>query len=205
VTESTTGIRTVLSHPRAYELWSRMVGSERGRRILVREHVRPWPGARLLDFGCGPGGLLKHLGDVRYVGVDISARYIAQAKRQYGECAEFRVGDVTALDADLRDFDIVIAFGVLHHLDDDEAGRVFANAASALASSGRVVTVDPALAPQQPWLARRLILWDRGNHPRGEAEYARIAETALADVRTTLRGDLLRVPYSHCIVEATPA
>jgi SAM-dependent methyltransferase len=201
--ESTTGIRAVLSRPASYEIWSRLVGGEHGRSTLVREHVRPWPGARVLDLGCGPGELLRYPGDVHYVGVDIDERYITRARHRHGDRAEFRVGDATALDADLRGFDIVLAFGMVHHLDDDAAFQAYASMASALRPGGRAVTVDPARAPGQKFFARLLLSWDRGNYPRGAAEYSRLAALVLEDVQTTLRSDLLRFPYTHCILECT--
>jgi SAM-dependent methyltransferase len=200
--ESSSGFRSVLARPGIYELWSRLVGGERGRAILVRDHVRAVAGARVLDLGCGPGDLVRHLGDVRYVGVDVSAPYIERAGRLYGDRAEFRLGDATDLDADLRDFDLVLAFGVVHHLDDEGASRLFAGAAQALAPGGRVVTVDPAFAAGQPRAARFVISRDRGNNVRTAAEYARLAEGALGNVRARTRSDLLRIPYTHCVLEA---
>jgi SAM-dependent methyltransferase len=185
-----------------YELWSRLVGGERSRAALVREHVRPFPGARVLDVGCGPGDLVRHLGDVRYVGVDVSEPYIERARRLYGDRAEFRVGDATDLDDDLRGFDFVLAFGVVHHLDDEGAHRLFAGAGRALAPGGRVVAVDPAFANGQPRAARFVISRDRGNNVRTAEAYARLAEGALRDVTVRTRGDLLRIPYTHCVLEA---
>jgi hypothetical protein len=44
---------------------------------------------------------------MRYVGVDVSDRYIARARDAFGDRAEFRVGDATRLDDDLRHFDLV--------------------------------------------------------------------------------------------------
>jgi SAM-dependent methyltransferase len=200
--ETTSGARAVLSRPRAYELWSQLVGAERSRNILVSEHVRPWPGARVLDLGCGPGELLRFLGDVSYVGVDTDDGYIERARALYADRAEFRVGDATAVDHDLRGFDLVLAFGLLHHLDDDSAAGAFQNAAAALKPDGRFVGVDPAISDGQPWLARLLISWDRGNHARTPSGYAHLARPAMKDVQTLLRTDLLRIPYSHCILEA---
>jgi SAM-dependent methyltransferase len=195
------GIRGVLAVPQAYEAWSRVVGGANGRSVLVRDYVRPQPGARVLDLGCGPGELIDHLGDVHYVGIDISAGYIARARQAFGDRAEFRVGDATRLDEDLRDFDLVLAFGVLHHLDDQSASRLLGGAETALNHGGRFVSVDPAVVSDDRAAARLLVSWDRGGHVRGPAGYKRLADSAFGRVRCDVRRDLLRIPYTHCVLE----
>jgi SAM-dependent methyltransferase len=202
MTQTTTGLRRVLSQPDVYELWSRLVGADRSRRVLIREHVRPWPGARVLDLGCGPGDLVHYLGDVRYVGLDISEAYIERARRVYGGRAEFQLGDATCLDDDLVNFDLALAFGVLHHLDDAEARALFRSAAGALAPGGRLVAVDPALTADQHAIARFLIARDRGRNIRSPSQYEKLAEEVLSESRFVVRHDLLRIPYTHCVIEA---
>ena len=194
-------VREILSRPRVYELWSRLVGGERGRSTLVRDHVRPWPGARVLDLGCGPGELVRHLGRVRYVGIDLNEEYIAQAVRSFGGRAEFRVGDVTRLDSTVREFDLVLAFGLAHHLADDDVGLFLQSAAAALVPRGRFVSVDPAIVPGDRRAARILVSWDRGGHVRTPAEYRRLAESVFEEVHCRVRRDLLRFPYTHCVLE----
>lgn len=197
-----TGMRSALSSSWIYELFSSLVGGAHGRSTLVREHVRPSPGASVLDIGCGPGELVRHLGDVRYVGVDVSERYIDRATEVFGDRADFRVGDARKLDLDLRDFDLVLAFGVLHHLDDEDAKRVIDCARAALKSEGRFVSVDPTLeANDRRPLVRLLIRADRGQHIRLPSEYKRVAESAFAEVQCAVRRDLLRIPYAHCVLE----
>jgi SAM-dependent methyltransferase len=197
------GLRSVLASPRIYELWSRLVGGEAGRSTLIREYIRPSPGARVLDLGCGPGELVRLLGDVDYVGVDVSERYIAAARRSVGGPAEFRVGDATSLDADLRGFDLVVALGVIHHLDDDSALRLLSGARAALGPDGRFVSVDPVLTSDARGAARLLVSWDRGGHVRGPGEYRRLAESTFGRVQCDVRQDLLRIPYLHCVLECT--
>jgi SAM-dependent methyltransferase len=202
--ETRSGLRSVLSNPAMYELWSRLVGGDRSRATLVREHVRPTPGARVLDLGCGPGDLVRFLGDVRYIGIDASEAYVERGRRLFGERAEFRVGDATQLDDDfLRGFDLVLGFGLVHHLDDDAARAFWREAAQALRPSGRAVAVDPTLTPRQPKLARLALSADRGQRVRTPKEYAQLAETAFPSVLTTVRSDLLRIPYTHCVIEAS--
>jgi SAM-dependent methyltransferase len=198
-------VRGILSSPRVYELWSRVVGGERGRRTVVRDYVRPRPGARLLDLGCGPGELVSFLGAVQYVGVDVSDAYVARARKAFGNRAQFRVGDATHLDRDLRDFDVVLAFGVIHHFDDESARRLLEGAKGALRAGGRFVAVDPARIAKAPVPARVLVSWDRGAHVRSPTEYERLAEGVFEDVRCEVRRDLLRIPYTHCVLECAAA
>jgi SAM-dependent methyltransferase len=201
IDEAATGIRAILSRPGVYELWSQAVGGERGRSTIAREHARTRPGDRVLDLGCGPGAWRSYLGDVQYVGIDLSEAYIARAREHFGESGEFHVGDVTVIDDRLHGFDLVTALGVLHHLDHDGAQRMLAGAAQALNPRGRLVTIDPTFATEQSRLARMVISRDRGQHVRPPSGYTSLAEPIFASVRSSVRHDLLRIPYSHCILE----
>jgi SAM-dependent methyltransferase len=199
--QTTTGVRAILSNPLVYEAWGRFVGAEGWRRKLIADHVRPQRGERVLDLGCGPAELLPHLGEVGYTGVDISEPYILRARETMGDRGEFRVGSATAIDADLEGFDLVVALGVLHHIDDGGVRDMFAGAARALKPSGRMVTVDPVLVPAQHRVARAIIVRDRGQHVRSADGYVSLAQRAFGSVTSTVRTDLLRIPYTHCVLE----
>jgi SAM-dependent methyltransferase len=201
VSQTTTGVRAVLSRPAVYELWSRVVGGDRARNTFARDHIRPVPGERVLDLGCATGDILPYLGDVDYVGVDLSPEYVARGRERFGDGAEFRAGDATAIDDDLRDFDVVLALGVLHHLDDDGARGLFRGAARALRPGGRVITLDNAFTDDQSRVARAIIARDRGQHVREPAEYAALASEEFADVQQQVRHDLMHIPYTHVILE----
>jgi SAM-dependent methyltransferase len=170
--------------------------------LLITEHVHPGPGVRILDLGCGTAELLDHLPATSdYVGVDVSHAYIKQARERFGSRGEFRVGDATSIDDDLRDFDIVLAFGVLHHLDDAQARRLLDRAARALKPGGRAVTVDPVFTPEMSPIARYVIAHDRGQHVRGPDAYRALCDGTPFDVSVRVRTDVLRIPYAHCVMD----
>jgi len=202
----TTGLRSILSLPAAYNLLQNVLGAEKARAILVRDYFPIKPGMRMLDIGCGTAEILRHLpADVEYVGFDASEAYIAQARSRFGGRGEFHAGLVgrTTL-SELGAFDFVMAFGVLHHLDDAEADALFALARQALKDDGVLITIDPCYVPGQHTVAHWLISKDRGQNVRDEAGYRQLAAAHFPDVRSTPRHDLLRVPYTYLVLEGRP-
>lgn len=76
-------------------------------------------GERVLDVGCGTGGLtaalLRRVGAIEVQGVDLAAPYIDYARRQISDRrAAFRVGDACALEFADGSFDRVLSLLVLH-------------------------------------------------------------------------------------------
>jgi len=202
----THGIRSILSHPEAYNLSQNLLGAGRLRKRLVRDHIRAGSGDQLLDIGCGTAELLPHLPHgVRYVGFDLSQRYIDAARARFGNLGRFECMDIANFQdgAIESGADIALAIGILHHLDDAEARALIQTAWNKLKPGGRFITLDGALVPDQSKVARGLILRDRGQNVRSPEEYARLATGIFSTVHATVRNDLLLVPYTHCILECT--
>jgi SAM-dependent methyltransferase len=202
--QTTHGLRGLLSNRWAYSGFQSLVGASHYYEKLVSDYIRPFAGARILDIGCGPADVLPFLGSADYVGFDSEERYIASARARYPERAmHLHTGDVRdVLLDDSVGFDIVLAIGVLHHLDDERASRLFELAAECLRVGGRVVTVDPCFETQQNIVARTLIQNDRGQNVRTASQYRQLAEGYFASLNVHVRRDLLRLPYSHAIVTA---
>jgi cyclopropane fatty-acyl-phospholipid synthase-like methyltransferase len=196
------GLYKLLSHSGVYEFLQQGLGADHARRELVRRWIRPESGNRLLDIGCGPGSLLPFLPEsLSYVGVDLNPKYIETAKQTWGHRGEFRVSTVHAMPTEPASFDVVIAISLLHHLDNAEATRLFSLAHGALKNGGRLVTIDPTYAPEQSAAARFIISRDRGQHVRSPGGYHALACQVFSPVGVTVVHDLLRIPYSHVILE----
>lgn len=78
------------------------------------------------DLGCGPGHIAKYLRDrgVAVVGIDLSPAMVRCATRLCPGI-EFRVGDITALDAPAGSFAGLIAFYSIVHFTGGELESVF--------------------------------------------------------------------------------
>jgi len=200
-------IRKILSLPAIYSSYIRLVGGHRFRQVFIGDYVKPQSKSKILDIGCGPGDVLEYLpGGVEYFGFDMDEGYIAAAKEKSrqskgakGEFVCARVSEDTLPSN--GDFDIVIAGGVLHHLDDQEALSLFRLASAALRVGGRLVTVDGCYVENQSRFARILLGHDRGHYVRTEAEYIKLARQVFPDVRSSIRHDLLRIPYTHIMLD----
>ncbi|HJX93944.1 MAG TPA: methyltransferase domain-containing protein [Pyrinomonadaceae bacterium] len=194
--------RSVLAIPTLYRLWNFIARGDAEAKF-VEEYVRPTAGDRVLDIGCGPGDIVPYLPDVHYVGFDESESYIRRAQARYSDRATFiceRVRSHTLKEQ--ASFDIVLAVGVLHHLDDNEALKLFELAWAALKPGGRLVTYDGCFVPDQSYLARFFISRDRGQHVRTREEYLNLASSVFAQVDVSIRHDIMRIPYTIIILRS---
>ena len=190
----------VLGVPVLYRLLGTMLGRTRQWRIFARHYVGARPGDRILDVGCGPADVMAELPTgIDYVGFDQSEHYIDSARRRHGARGQFFAGTVDLALVDrlgAASFDIVIAHGLLHHLDDRDATEFFALARAALRPGGRLVTADGCYLVGQSRIARLLLNMDRGRHVRTEEEYVALASQSFAVPSAFVRHDSAYVPYT---------
>jgi len=205
MSQKTDGLHAVLSHPKVYDLLQNLLGAKRSRARLIRDHIRPRTGDRILDIGCGTGELFSQMpAGLRYVGFDLSEDYIAAARQRHGAHARFECMDVAeyrVAGTEEQGADLVLAIGILHHLDDDRARALMRTAHAALKPGGRFIALDGTYIDGQSPIARALIARDRGQSIRTPAAYQALAEAEFGAVKGQVRDDMLYVPYTHYIME----
>lgn len=199
------GIRSVLSHPMVYETWQSVLGAKRKHRIIRDDYIRPFEGMRIFDIGCGPAQILEYLQDVDYFGVDLSESYIEKAKEIYGDKGEFSVQSADAIAQTDRKFDVVMALGLLHHLEDQQCIALFETAKSVLDKGGRVLTFDGVYTDEQSKAAKYFLSRDRGQNVRDAEGYMKLARQVFGEENVVqhIRYDMTRIPYTHILVECT--
>jgi len=79
-------------------------------------------GKRVLEVGCGRGvgmEILLALGAAQITGFDLDPKMVALAHKRlakYGERARVFVGDAEAIELPNESFDVVVEYGILHHV-----------------------------------------------------------------------------------------
>jgi 2-polyprenyl-3-methyl-5-hydroxy-6-metoxy-1,4-benzoquinol methylase len=115
------------------------------------EQIRPWLGQRVLEVGCGVGGILERLGPrERIVGIDVEADILAAAAERFRDRPEtsLRVLDLGALsevergELEAERFDSIVCINALEHMRDDIA--VLQTLEQLLAPGGTLAVLVPA-------------------------------------------------------------
>lgn len=202
------GLLRLLAKPCVYNLFKRGIGKPSNRARLVTEYIRPFPGCRILDIGCGTADILARLPDSigRYRGFDMNPAYIEHARERWRtrtNC-QFTCQRVSeAVSPELGGYDIVLALGILHHLQDHEADDLFRTARQALRPGGVLVTYDNVYIPRQNRFAKWLIGRDRGQAVRTADGYRRLAAPHFTAIEGQVLHDTLRVPYTIFVMRCT--
>lgn len=189
--------------PVLYEAIHHAIGARRFMRRFAEQTIKAKSGNVVLDIGCGPGALLRYLDGATYIGIDHSEANIARARRAYGSRGRFICGDATSLARhQMPPIDIVVAYGLLHHVDDEAAKQTLRAATTSLKPGGRLITVDPCRHSEQSFIARWFVDADRGAHVRHPEHYAELCRSFFPNARMELRGQF-PARNSVCVIQAT--
>jgi SAM-dependent methyltransferase len=201
--EINTGVRSVLSNPAIYHFFGRIMGLQDKYRMYVEAFIKPFPGIKILDIGCGTATILKFLPiDIDYTGYDINSEYIKYAKKKYGHMAKFynqRVNDMTFSNSDK--FDVVMADGLMHHLDDVEAINLFQIGYQQLQNKGFMLTIDPAFIHGQKSIDRLITSMDRGQHVKYPEGYKNLAQSIFTKIEAHVVKGIGFFSLTGCILK----
>lgn len=193
----------ILEIPALYNKLQKMLDVKNSRLRYVEEFIMPKSNSKILDIGCGTGAILDYLpANVQYTGYDVNPAYIEAAKNKYGERAEFfcdRIG-VNHAPSLMRRYDIVLATGLIHHLNDEEARHLLQAAYEYLTPQGTFISLDGVYLKNQSFLAKLILSLDRGEFVRTTEQYEALSKSIFNEVKLSILDNLLPIPYDHIIM-----
>lgn len=192
----------LLSTPQLYILSQNIFNKNNVYRTLVNEYIKPQPGVRILDIGCGTADIVNFIPDgVKYVGFDINSRYIKYAQNRYRDKVELHCKRINEADAaSFNEFDYVLSVGVVHHIGDQEAIKLFQLGSQLLKKGGKMITCDPTFNDSDNFFAKFMTNNDRGEHVRIINNYKKLADEVFNSVKAEIRKDMLNVAQSECVM-----
>src|SRR5438067_3651778 len=131
----------------------------RGRRdvvrgVLAQQLGAPNGGLELFEVGCGTGAMLEILYPYGTVGaIDMSAQAVEHCRQQHPGVADVHVGRVPDDLPAPGTVDVIAAFDVIEHIDDDVGA--LRSIRAALRPGGRLVCTVPAF--QFLWSAHDVV------------------------------------------------
>ena len=152
------------------------------------------PGMRLLDVGCGWGGMVLHAAkhhDVSAVGITISQNQADLAEKRVVEEGladkiDIRLQDYR--DVDDEPFDAISSIGMFEHVGRKRLEQYFSKMADLLTPGGRIVNHAISRASTgRRWLIRRRNFMERYVFPDGELHEVGSIVTALQDAGLEVR------------------
>jgi len=140
-----------------YESWCRSsegLSIDRSIEPMMLALMKPRPGERVLDIGCGSGNhllILNKMG-LDISGIDASPLMVEKARQRLGHRCNLKRGKAEALPFDDNEFDLAVLINALEFFDDPlqalrEAGRiakrrVFVGVINSLSINGMLKTIQ---------------------------------------------------------------
>lgn len=111
---------------------------------VIRSAVPQLRGMRVLDIGCGEGGIARQLAaeGALVTGIDPFAQAIAKARASVPE-AQFEIATAEALPFGDQTFDLAVMINALHHVPTEHMDLAISEARRALCDEGKFVVIEP--------------------------------------------------------------
>lgn len=194
-------MKAVLNSPTIYQAYQKLGGFFDARVKAIAEYLAIRPGHRVIDIGCGPGHILRHLPKgIDYIGFDIDQAYIAHANKAFGARGRFycRYFDAEAAK-EFAGADVVMMNGVLHHVADEELKGILTDVRDVLSDGGSLFTLDGCYREGQSRFAKWMLDNDRGQFVRDRKGYETVLRSVFSQVDLTVRDDYTLIPYTWII------
>lgn len=140
------------------------------KRIIAKELDTD---KKMLDIGCGTGEHSVLFNPEKYYGIDISKKYVDNAKKNFK--LNFFVMDAQNIKFQNDTFDNILIFGVLHHLSDKVCDNVLKEAKRVAKDSAKILIVEDIPAKSKFNIIGRIVhYFDVGTNIRDTNSYRKL-------------------------------
>lgn len=153
---------------------------------VIRSAVAPLRGARILDVGCGEGGLARLLAaeGALVMGVDPNLEAVARA-RELIPGARIEQATAEALPFENDEFDTVVVVNALHHVPLAAMDKVLGEAARVTRPGGTLIVIEP-LAEGSFFAALRMVEDETAIRLAAQQALTRAIASGLLKLTTTV-------------------
>ena len=190
-------IKKILNIPLIYHLSQKIFLADNFRKKILKKFITN-KNFDILDIGCGPGNMIKNLSYNKYYGFDTDKRYINYAKETYQDCNFFCEKFSLSSVKKISKVDVVILFGILHHISDKETLKLINNIHFCLKRRSKIIIIDPVFKKNQNKLAEFLIKNDRGNFVRTTDGYVKLLKKSKLNLNYKIYDQKI-VPYTYIV------
>ena len=189
----------LINNPYIYKSIQKIMSGTSLRKKIIKANIKK-KNSNVLDIGCGPAEIIEHIPNCNYYGYDIDKRSIAYAKKKYKSknyhffCKKFENKEIKKLPK----FDFVILFGILHHLNNEQAKNILSLCKKKMKRNSTLLTEDPVIINNQNSIARFLIIRDRGKNVRKKEGYLNLLNSNFKKLKFKILHQSF-VPYTWFI------
>lgn len=192
------GFYKLVTFPWFYESFQNLLGAQQARKCFFGEWVQTQDNSNVLELGCGPTSSLAFIRYHSYHGIDINPQHIAQHQSKISPTVHFETGAAQDVVPHLsKTFDVVLALGFLHHLNDKSVTDLLDAAIEKLRQNGSIFFLEPVYLEKQNRIAKLLKDLDSGKHVRTLDGYCKLMQREGFRFDYRITHDSLRVPYDH--------
>lgn len=194
--ERTSILYNFINNPIIYQAIQKLMSGNSFREKFLKENVKD-KNLKILEVGCGSAEILKYIPVNEYYGYDIDPRSIQAAKQNhpYENCYFFNKKLEKKDISKLPNFDLILLFGILHHLNDTQAKKILDLCRKKMKKDAKLLILDPIFTSNQNIFARLLIKSDRGLNVRKEDEYLNLFKKNFKNVKSKITNQFF-VPYT---------
>tara|TARA_Y100001970_G_scaffold286159_1_gene407671 strand:- start:36687 stop:37304 length:618 start_codon:yes stop_codon:yes gene_type:complete len=197
------GISSIFNSAKIYDLFQKII-SKNCHKYIANKYLLDC--YSILDIGCGTGLIVDYLPDnIKYFGYDLDKNYIDFAKKKYVMKDNISFKNMKFEKSNFKDldkFDVILAYGLLHHLSNADIDDFFKLASNSLSKKGKVVTIDVCHQKSQNFIKKIFISQDRGKNIKFPDEYKFFASKYFKKINIKVYNNLIYMPSDHCVLVA---